>query len=135
MHQYNNTTVQQYISATLQQYISTSVQQYISRPLQDSCHADDGDFLTLTGHRPSLACSTGGRGEANPITSIINFTSSEVRKRGKIGLNQPLILKHALPRPSNQYIFYLAPFNSVAKKILRSKLYGGRRTFSPLNPP
>ena len=118
VHQYNGTSVQRYISTTLQHYKSTSLQQYISRPLQDSCHADDGDFLTLTGHRPNLVCSTGGKGEANPIMS------SEVRKRGKIGWNHSVIFKHPLPRPSTQYIFYLAPFNSVDKKILRSKVLG-----------
>jgi hypothetical protein len=58
----------------------------------------------------------GGGREANPIMGVRNFTSSEVRKRRKIGLNQSLIFKHPLPSLLNQYSFYLSPFNSVAKK-------------------
>jgi len=45
---------------------------------------------------------------------INNLQKSQVRKREKIGLNQPLTPYTPSPHPN--LIFVFAPFNTVAKK-------------------
>jgi len=66
---------------------------------------------------------------------INNLQKSQVRKREKIGLNQPLTPYTPSPHPN--LIFVFAPFNTVAKKktMLRYKNYLGQGAFPPLSPP
>jgi hypothetical protein len=55
---------------------------------------------------------------------ILNLRS-QVRKRGKIGLNQSIIFTLPFP-PFSRKFFYLPLFNSVTKKsILREKKHWG----------
>jgi hypothetical protein len=66
-------------------------------------------------HKPNLAKNiVGGGGGAKSTMVIRNFTS-QVRRREKIGLNQPLIYIHPFPQFSPKF-FYLPLFNSVTKK-------------------
>lgn len=64
---------------------------------------------------------------------LLTVRRSQIRKMGKIGLNQPLIHKHSFPRILANFSLF-SPLQIVAKK----KLLSGRRTLErrfPLAAP
>jgi hypothetical protein len=62
-----------------------------------------------------------------------NLRRSLIRKRGKIGLNQPLIYKHTFLLHSQPDFLYLPSSSQLRKKILGRNNIGG--AFAPLPPP
>ena len=77
-----------------------------------------------------------GEGGAISNIDIINFNlqRSQIRKRGKIGINQSLIHKHPFPATLTQN-FYLPLFNSETEKKLFFGSKNTGRAFALSSPP
>ena len=81
-------------------------------------------------HKRNLTNNVGGGGQNRPLMLGIKiYKKNQVRKRGKVCLNQSLTYIHSFPPRSSSFFHLL--FNPVAKR----KLFLGRKniggTFSP----
>jgi len=88
--------------------------------------------LNIRAYRHNLVDKSwaGEEGGNRPWGNLLN---SQVRKRGKIDLNQPLIYIHPLPPLLPQFL-YIPIFMSGAKKLFLRKILGGGRYLPPLTP-